>query len=171
MRRREALLPPDSTGMTKIGVVAKQGEFQFDLTGGQLALDLANTVSRRDDPERRKDHLASYRDLLAFARQSGIISPRQAGELLSSAEQHGNLARRSFVGSDQAAGGSLPGVFSDCAKQICDGSRSGSDHRLRPQSATASISRAGERRLSLGVASEGGQSTRPDPVADVAGCR
>ncbi len=83
--------------MTKIGVVAKQGEFQFDLTGGQLALDLANTVSRRDDPERRKDHLASYRDLLAFARQSGVISPRQAGELLSSAEQHGNLARRSFV--------------------------------------------------------------------------
>ncbi len=83
--------------MAKIGAVAKQGEFQFDLTGGQLALDLANTVSRRDDPERRRDHLASYRDLLSFARQSGVISPRQAGELLSCAEQQGNLARRSFV--------------------------------------------------------------------------
>jgi predicted RNA-binding Zn ribbon-like protein len=83
--------------MAKIGVVAKQGEFQFDLTGGQLALDLANTVSRRDDPARRKDHVQSYRDLLAFARQSGIVSPRQAGELLSYAEQHGSQARRSFV--------------------------------------------------------------------------
>jgi predicted RNA-binding Zn ribbon-like protein len=54
-------------------------------------------VSRRDDPERRKDHLASYRDLLAFARQSGIISPRQGGELLSCAEQRGSLARKSFA--------------------------------------------------------------------------
>lgn len=77
--------------------MAKQGEFEFDLTGGQLALDLANTVSRRGDPERRNDHLQSYRDLLAFARQSGIVAPRRAGELLSCAEQHGSLARRSFL--------------------------------------------------------------------------
>ena len=87
-------VPLDSTGASKIVVVAK--EFQFDLTGGQLALDLANTVSRRDDPERRKDHLEGYRDMLSFARQSEIISPRQASELLSYAEQHGSRARRSF---------------------------------------------------------------------------
>ena len=169
MRRREALLPPDSTGMTKIGVVAKQGEFQFDLTGGQLALDLANTVSRRDDPERRKDHLASYRDLLAFARQSGIISPRQAGELLSSAEQHGNLARRSFVEAIKLREAVYRAFSAIAQSRSATAARSGSDHRLRPQSATASISRAGKRRLSMGVASQGGQSTRPDPVADVAG--
>lgn len=87
----------DSTGAARIAVVAKQGEFQFDLTGGQLALDLANTVSRRGDPERRNDHLASYRDLLSFARQSGVVSPRQASELLSCAEKQNNLARRSFA--------------------------------------------------------------------------
>ncbi len=75
-------------------VVAK--EFQFDLTGGQLALDLANTVSRRGDPERRKEHLESYRDLLVFARQAGVISPRQAGELHNYAEQRASQARRSF---------------------------------------------------------------------------
>jgi predicted RNA-binding Zn ribbon-like protein len=72
-------------------------EFQFDLMGGQLALDLANTVSRRDDPERRREHLESYRDLLAFMRQSGIVSARQAGELSGYAEQHGSFARKSFL--------------------------------------------------------------------------
>lgn len=77
--------------------MAKQGEFQFDLTGGQLALDLANTVSRRDDPERRKDHLEIYRDLLSFARQSGIISSKLAGEFLNYSEQHSSQARRSFL--------------------------------------------------------------------------
>ena len=82
----------------KYKVVAKHSaEFQFDLTGGQLALDLANTVSRRDDPERRKDHLESYRDLVSFARQSGVVSAKQAGELLVHGERHGGQARRSFV--------------------------------------------------------------------------
>ena len=78
--------------------MAKQSaEFQFDLTGGQLALDLANTISRRDDPERRKDHLEGYGDLVSFARQSGVISTKQAGEVLSYARQHGSQARRSLV--------------------------------------------------------------------------
>ena len=88
---------PGSTRASKIIVVAKiQAEFEFDLTGGQLALDLANTVSRRGDPIRRKDHLQNYRDLLAFARQSAVISPRKAGELLAYAERHEAQARRSF---------------------------------------------------------------------------
>lgn len=82
----------------KIETVAKHStEFEFDLTGGQLALDLANTISRRDDPERRKDHIQSYRELVWFARQSGIVSAKQAGELLGYAERHGSQARRSFV--------------------------------------------------------------------------
>lgn len=92
-----ALAPPGSTSASKIIVVAKnQAEFEFDLTGGQLALDLANTVSRRGDPNRRRDHLESYRDAIAFARQAGAISAKQAAELLAYAEQHGNQARRSF---------------------------------------------------------------------------
>jgi predicted RNA-binding Zn ribbon-like protein len=91
-------MSPDSTGASKIVVVGKhQPGFVFDLTGGQLALDLANTVSLRSDPEQREEHLEGYRDLLAFARQSGVISARQAGELHSYAEQHASLGRRSFA--------------------------------------------------------------------------
>ena len=73
-----------------------QPEFEFDLTGGHLALDLANTVSRRDDPVRRREHLESYRDLLAFAKQSGVVSPKQITELRGYAERHETEARQSF---------------------------------------------------------------------------
>jgi predicted RNA-binding Zn ribbon-like protein len=72
-------------------------EFQFDLTGGQLALDLANTVSRRDDPQRRKEHLGSYLDVVSFLRQSGVISPKQAHELRENAVHHPAEAGRSFA--------------------------------------------------------------------------
>ncbi|MGA2904361.1 MAG: ABATE domain-containing protein [Candidatus Korobacteraceae bacterium] len=74
----------------------RQPEYEFDLTGGQLALNLANTVSRRADPERRKEHLENYGDLVAFAKQSGIISLKQATELCDYAQRHGREAVRSF---------------------------------------------------------------------------
>jgi len=70
--------------------------FRFDLSGGQLALDLANTLSRRDDPERRKDHLESYGDVVSFARQSKVISPKQEHELRAYGLRHPTEARRSF---------------------------------------------------------------------------
>src|ERR1700757_436323 len=76
---------------------SSKSEFQFDLTGGQLALDLANTVSRRDDPERRRDHLESYLDVLSFLRQSKVLSNRQANELRDYALQHPAEARRVFA--------------------------------------------------------------------------
>jgi predicted RNA-binding Zn ribbon-like protein len=72
-------------------------EFQFDLTGGHLALDLANTVSRRDDPQLRKDHLQSLPDLIAFARQSQVLSPRRAQELGARALSHPLEARRALT--------------------------------------------------------------------------
>ncbi len=66
------------------------------MTGGNLALNLANSVSRRDNPERRKEHLESYADLLAFARQSKVVSPKDATELRAGAQQHENEARNAF---------------------------------------------------------------------------
>lgn len=72
-------------------------EFQFDLTGGQLALDLANTVSRRGDPVRRKEHLDSYLDVLSFLRQSKIASPKQTNALHEYVLHHPAEARRSFA--------------------------------------------------------------------------
>ena len=75
---------------------SKQSPYQFDLTAGQLALNLANTVSRRQDPERRKDHLGNYSNLLEFARQSQIISAKQEKELRARAGREAEKARHSF---------------------------------------------------------------------------
>jgi predicted RNA-binding Zn ribbon-like protein len=71
-------------------------EFQFDLTGGQLALDLANTISHRDDPVFRNEHLTGYADLLAFARQAGAVSRQQANEISVYGQRHTAEAARSF---------------------------------------------------------------------------
>jgi predicted RNA-binding Zn ribbon-like protein len=44
----------------------------FDLSGGALCLDFANTWSDRGRPE--TDRLHGYPDLLAFARQAGLLT-------------------------------------------------------------------------------------------------
>jgi predicted RNA-binding Zn ribbon-like protein len=56
-------------------------EYQFDLSGGVLCLDFANTVSRRKLPQHATDHIDSYHDLVAFAEQSKVVSLEHAAEL------------------------------------------------------------------------------------------
>jgi predicted RNA-binding Zn ribbon-like protein len=73
---------------------ARQSEYQFDLTGGTLALDFANTISRRSVPERRAEHLGCFEDLLTFARQSGLISQSEEGELRAQGRKAGSQAER-----------------------------------------------------------------------------
>jgi predicted RNA-binding Zn ribbon-like protein len=74
----------------------RQTDFQFDLTGGHLALDFANTVSRREDPERRAEHLTSYTDLLSFAAQDEVVSSREVSELRSAAGMNQRAADSTF---------------------------------------------------------------------------
>lgn len=61
-------------------------EFQFDLSGGHLALDFANTISRRDSHDKTVEHLHNYSDLIAFARQSQVIVADEAETLQRKAE-------------------------------------------------------------------------------------
>jgi predicted RNA-binding Zn ribbon-like protein len=56
-------------------------QFQFDLSGGHLALDFANSISRRDSPDRTVEHLNNYFDLIAFSRQSGVIAAEESEAL------------------------------------------------------------------------------------------
>jgi predicted RNA-binding Zn ribbon-like protein len=55
---------------------------KFQLVGGHVALDFANTLDFRYDPERKVDLLRDYDHLLEFARQSGVITRREARTLL-----------------------------------------------------------------------------------------
>jgi predicted RNA-binding Zn ribbon-like protein len=61
--------------------------FVFDLTGGRLCLDFANTVSgsRGRDPVER---LKSYADLVSWGQQTGIVSPPRARHLLEENASH-----------------------------------------------------------------------------------
>jgi predicted RNA-binding Zn ribbon-like protein len=55
---------------------------EFDLSGGVLCLDFANTVSERGSPKRSFDYLYGYDNMIAFARDEGILTPEEARELL-----------------------------------------------------------------------------------------
>lgn len=73
-----------------------QPAYQFDLSGGNLALNFANTVSHRDNREIRAEHLDSYADLVVFAMQSKIISSHLAEELRAHAPRRSGEAGRVF---------------------------------------------------------------------------
>ena len=92
-----------------------ESEYKFDLSGGALCLDFANTVSRRKVPERAADHLGSYGDLVAFADQSKILSPKESNELRTQARRHGSKAREALRNTI-ALRENLYGVFSGLAK-------------------------------------------------------
>ena len=56
---------------------------EFQLVAGHVALDFANTLDNRYDPARRIELLSTYERFLAFARQSGILTPQQTRRLLA----------------------------------------------------------------------------------------
>ena len=55
---------------------------EFQLVAGHLALDFANTLDYRYDPDQLIDLLPSYERFLAFCRQSGLITAAQMRNLL-----------------------------------------------------------------------------------------
>jgi predicted RNA-binding Zn ribbon-like protein len=61
-------------------------EYQFELSGGRTCLDFANTLTEERHGERR-ERLAGYADLLAWARQSGAIDAGHARRLLAEARR------------------------------------------------------------------------------------
>ena len=59
---------------------------EFDLSGGNLALDFANTVSKR--PTRHPiERLTDYRDLVAFGMESCVYPPRAPTRLYAMARE------------------------------------------------------------------------------------
>jgi len=71
---------------------AGKSAFEFDLSGGALCLDFANTVSRRKTPEQATDHLRTYDDLIAFGEQTKILSLKLVEDLQAHARRHGRSA-------------------------------------------------------------------------------
>jgi predicted RNA-binding Zn ribbon-like protein len=69
-------------------------KFQFQLFGGHLALDFANTLDYRYDPERSIELLSSYERLLVFFQQTGIINAQHVRKLLANTSE--SEARRTL---------------------------------------------------------------------------
>jgi predicted RNA-binding Zn ribbon-like protein len=70
----------------------------FDISAGHLALDFANTVSKRPSP-RRQEHLLAYSDLIHWASQAGAISSREAIAISRRADR---IPRQAAVVLEQA---------------------------------------------------------------------
>src|SRR5713226_4496299 len=63
----------------------------FDLSGGSLCLDFTNTVDDRWT-EVQREHLTSYRNLVAWAEQTQILSSEEAKQLLEVATRQPDKA-------------------------------------------------------------------------------
>jgi predicted RNA-binding Zn ribbon-like protein len=68
-----------------MGPVTQSKEPQFELTGGALCLDFANTLGGRK-VALIEEHLTSYLDLLAWARQAGVLHGSDVKLLKEAAE-------------------------------------------------------------------------------------
>ncbi len=66
----------------------------FDLSGGALCLDFANTWEDRERPVTEK--LGSYEALLAFARQTGLVSAEARDRLVAQARKDEAGAEEAF---------------------------------------------------------------------------
>src|SRR5438034_7641134 len=82
------------TGQTTPATAA--AAYTFDLSGGRLCLDFANTVSNRGS-DAPADHLGSYGDFAAWAGQSGAAPPAIARELARQAAAHPAAARSALA--------------------------------------------------------------------------
>lgn len=82
--------------MVTADVTARSADYRFDVSGGRLCLDFANTVGWRgsDEPD---EHLVSYGDFAAWAEQAGAVTRRQARALLRRAVAHPAEARQALA--------------------------------------------------------------------------
>lgn len=85
----------------------------FELTGGNLCLDLANTVDNRPS-SRRTDLLPTYAHLVEWSRQSGIVNPFQARRLLRAGQRRPREARE-VLAQAKSLREALYGIFSALA--------------------------------------------------------
>lgn len=67
----------------------------FELTGGRLCLDFANTVDDRPT-DRPSDRLTGYAELIAFGRQAGICSEAEARDLRGAEKDNPRVTKRLF---------------------------------------------------------------------------
>ncbi|HEV8632686.1 MAG TPA: CGNR zinc finger domain-containing protein [Chloroflexota bacterium] len=134
-------------------------EYEFELSGGIACLDFANTISDRNLPVQR-EHLNRYEDLIAFARQAGLVSDELAERLRDEAAarpEEAEATRRRAIALREALFRLFAAVAADQAPPPDDLA-----HLNREMSAALEQLRVGRR--------DGGRSGLhpgvPDPAAE-----
>jgi predicted RNA-binding Zn ribbon-like protein len=74
-------------------VTPRAQPFAFDISGGELCLDFANTIDNRYDIERRAERLLTYEDFASWCRQTGLVDERAHRELVNAAKAGPDEAR------------------------------------------------------------------------------
>jgi predicted RNA-binding Zn ribbon-like protein len=85
----------------------------FELTGGRLCLDLANTIEGRERPQ-PKELLESYDDLLSWSEQAGVLAPGEVRRLRRLAARNPRQAR-SVLERARRVREAIYGIFSAVA--------------------------------------------------------
>ena len=85
-------------------------DFVFDLDGGRVCLDFANTLTASGD-----DHLNSYADVVAFAAQSGLLESEDAAWLKAEGRRDKATAEGILVRAKRLRQ-SISGIFSAVAE-------------------------------------------------------
>jgi predicted RNA-binding Zn ribbon-like protein len=92
-------VPQDPKGgkvpSVRFGGVPTPDGYVFELTGGSLCLDLANTLDNRPTAQPR-ELLATYEDLVAWGVQAGAVPPATAQPLRRTARAHPRAATRAL---------------------------------------------------------------------------
>jgi predicted RNA-binding Zn ribbon-like protein len=105
---------PVKEGETQPGPSTLPDGPQFELTGGEVCLDFANTVDSRPTPE-PVELLNSYGDLLSWSLQKEVITPDLAEMLWEDASAHPRKADATLAQA-VALREALFGVFSASAR-------------------------------------------------------
>jgi len=88
-------------------------EHAFELTGGSLALDFANTLDDRRR-KRPREHIRDFADLLSWGRQAGAVNSAQATLLLRTASRNASTAQTTLRRAlDRAVEQGLPYLILD----------------------------------------------------------
>jgi predicted RNA-binding Zn ribbon-like protein len=82
---------PGTGGRVRFGDHETAKGFRFELSGGRLCLDLANTLDERPGPAPR-ERLRRYDDLVAWGEQAGLLSAALARRLRAEAERRPQAA-------------------------------------------------------------------------------
>lgn len=66
--------------------------YDFEISGGHAALNLANTISRREAPGESRDDLTHYGRLVSWAVQAELLAPKEGERLRAAARERPRAA-------------------------------------------------------------------------------